>query len=139
MKIRVRIEPENVMGLWACEVGSASADFTPQNENLPKPAAARDWLVEVGTETADFNVLLLPKPSSTTLRLRLMSRRSPPTNDLPGSSFTLDQGLTISPRTASDCRRNWSKLKLELQCNSPDVTRTSTPAPPLSGCVSSLL
>ena len=62
MKIRVRIEPEMMMGLWACEVGSASADFTPQNENLPKPAAARAWLVEVGTETADFNVLLLPKP-----------------------------------------------------------------------------
>ena len=27
MKIRVRIEPENVMGLWACEVDSASTGF----------------------------------------------------------------------------------------------------------------
>ena len=34
-----------------------------KSENLPKPAVARDWLVEVGTEAADFNVLLLLHPT----------------------------------------------------------------------------
>ena len=69
MKTRVRVEPENLMGLWACEVGSASADFTHQKQLPPNACRNRSCRsrltgtsVEVGTETADFNTSLLLRP-----------------------------------------------------------------------------
>ena len=70
MKDRVRIEPGiGIVGSWACgPVKSAEALPTShiKSESLPKPrcrSRLAGTSVEVGTETADFNVLQLPNPT----------------------------------------------------------------------------